>query len=441
MFIQKIYKRSKDFFFSSTSRTKITVNVLWQVGDKFIRMGMGLIVLFWIGRFLGTEQFGAFNIALAYITLFGAFANLGLDDIAAKAIVNDPMRTSMILGSTFVLKFIGGVFVCLVASISILLVSPDKPVEQILVIILSVSVVFQALNTIDFYYVAKVQSRYSIIAKNIPFLLVSVIKIVLLLTARLTVVQLAVLTSFETLMAGLLLVFFYQKSHASVRKWKVSLPYCKELLKQSWPLIFSALVITIYTRIDQIMIGKMLGESEVGIYSAALRISEIWFFLPVIMAASIYPNLIETRKQDIQLYQKRHLTLFRLMNAITFSGALLITFCSEFIIKISWGESFIDAAPILSIHIWTGVFFFLGMGGSRFYIIENLQYLHFRRTLCGAILNIVLNFILIPRYGGVGAAIGILITQFFVSYFVELFSPKTRILFLLKSKSFLLFKN
>jgi PST family polysaccharide transporter len=129
------------------------------------------------------------------------------------------------------------------------------------------------------------------------------------------------------------------------------------------------------------------------------------------------------------------------MNAITFSCALLITFCSGFIIKTCYGESFIDAAPILSIHIWTGVFYFLGMAGSRFYIIENLQRLHFRRTFFGAILNIALNFILIPRYGGVGAAIGILITQFFVSYFVEIFSQKTRVLFILKSKSFLLFKN
>jgi len=126
---------------------------------------------------------------------------------------------------------------------------------------------------------------------------------------------------------------------------------------------------------------------------------------------------------------------------ITISGALLITFCSGFIIKTFYGESYSDSAIILSIHIWTGVFFFLGMGGSRFYIIENLQRLHFRRTLLGAILNVVLNFLLIPRYGGVGAAIGILITQFFVSYFVELFSKETRIMFLLKSKSFLLFKN
>lgn len=438
MNIQMIFKKIKDFFFSSTTRTKLTINVLWQIGDKFIRMGVGLLVVFWIARFLGTEQFGAFNYAIAYITLFGVLANLGLDDIVARDIVNEPQRLPEILGSSLALKFAGGGLICLVADISILFVSPYETVVRLLVIILSIGTVFQALNAIDFYYIAKVQSKYSVLAKNIAFLFVSIIKIVLLLFVCLTVIKLAILTVIETLLTGILLVSFYQKSH-SVKKLSISIPYCKKLLKQSWPLILSGITITLYTRIDQIMIGNMLGSSEVGIYSAALRISEIWFFLPVIISATVYPNLIETRKRDIKLYQQRHLTLFRLMNVITLPSALLITFCSRFIIEIFYGEAYSAAAPILAIHIWIGVFFFLGMAGSRFYIIENLQYLQFRRTLCGAILNIALNCILIPRYGGIGAAIGILITQFFVCYFVEFFSTKTRILFLLKSKSFLIF--
>ena len=437
MGITNIINTIKNFLFSNETRTKITVNVLWRFGDKIIRMGTNVFVWIWIARYLGTEQFGIWSYAFAYITFFNALAGLGLDNIVTKAIVDEPMRISEILGSAFTLKIAGGGLVCLIAGVSILFVSPGEPVVHLVVLILAVGTVFQAFNAIDSYYVAIVQAKYSIIARNIAFLLVSLLIIVLLLTARLTVFQLAFITIAEALLAGFLLVFFYQKSHTSVKKWSVSLPYCKELLKQSWPLILSGFVVEIFLRIDQIMIGNIMGNSEVGIYSAAVKISEIWYFLPFVVATSVYPNLIETRKQDIKLYYKRYLTLFRLMNMITISCALLITFCSGFIISILYKEAYSPAAPILAIHIWGGVFSFLAMIGDTFYIIEGMQRLFFKRMLCGAILNILLNFYLIPRYGGVGAAIGTLSTQFFVSYFIELFPKKTRILFLLKSKSFL----
>ena len=441
MGISNIIQTIRDFLFSNETRTKITVNILWRVGDKFIRLGVGLFVSVWIARYLGTEQFGIWNYALAYITLFLALAGLGLDDIVAKDIVNDPIRTSEILGSAFVLKILGGGAVCLLAGLSILFIAPDEPVKHLLVLILAIGTVFQAFNAIEFYFVAIVQSKYPIIAKNIPFLLVSGLMIVLLLTNRLTVVHLAVLTALETLIAGCMLVFFYQKSHVSVRKWSISVPYCLESLKQSWPLILSGIVVEIFLRIDQIMIGNMLGDSEVGIYSAAVRISEIWYFLPQAVAIAVYPNLIETRKKGKKFFYERYLTLFRLMNIITISFGLLITLCSEFVITLLFGEAFAGAAPVLAIHIWGGFFSFLAIVGDKSYIIEGLQRLFFVRMIFGAILNIVLNLILIPQYGVIGAATGLLLTQFFVSYFVELFHPKTRFLFLLKTKSFLFIKK
>lgn len=437
MSISHLPNQIRSFLFSSNTRAKITANVLWQIVDKITRLGAGLFIGLWVARYLGPEQYGIYNYAVAYVALFSAIAGLGLNNIVTKDIVNKPSHISEILGSSFILRFFGGGFLCLLAGISILFIRPGDSIIHILVLILSVASVFQAFNVIDFYYIAIIQSKYSIIAKNIAFFLVSIIKIILLVTNRLTIIQLACVLIIETLLAGLILVFLYGKSNMSVRKWRVSILYCKDLLKRSWPLLLSGITIMLYMRIDQIMLGNMLGDTEVGVYSAAVRISEIWYFLPMIMASSVYPNLIETKKLDTALYHKRYLLLFRLMNLITISGALLMTVFSGLIIKIFYGEAYALAAPILSIHIWAGVFTFLGVGGSNFYVIEGLQHLHFARTLCGAILSIGLNLWLIPHFGGIGAAVTTLFSQFLVSYLLEAVNMKTRVLFKLKTKSFL----
>jgi PST family polysaccharide transporter len=421
--------------FSSNTGKNITGNIFWQTIDKIIRLGAGLFVGVWIARYFGTEMYGKFNYATAYVSLFGALATLGLDNIAIKNIVEKPQNIPQIIGSAIFLKLLGGLILCIVVSFSILWIRPEDRIVHIVVFILSTGTIFQAFNAIDFYYYAKVQAKYSIISKNIVFLIVTVVKIYLLLN-KASLIQFAILGSLEILLSSLFLVISYIKSKELIKQWRVSSDYCMAILKQSWPLILSGFVIMIYMRIDQIMLGNMIGDSDVGIYSAAVKISEIWYFIPIIIANSVYPNLIKIR-QSKDLYEKRYLMLFRLMNCITIPFALIVTFFSKFIIGFLYGETYSASAPILSIHIWAGVFVFWGVASGGFYIIENIIKLSFKRTLLGAVINVFLNFLLIPLLGCIGAAVSTLLVQFVVSYFSEVFSKKTRNLFILKSKSIL----
>lgn len=439
MKVKSLTNKIDQLFFSNQTRTKITKNVLWQIADKFIRLGLGLVVGIWIARYFGPDLYGKFNYATAYIALLGSLATLGLDRIVTKDLVENPAQTPRIMGSACFLRLMGAIVLCLIANTSILLIRSDDNLIRLLVFILSLGVIFQSFTVVDFYYASKIQAKYSIIAKLAACVIITGVKIYLLLH-HFTLQQLAGLTIAELFLASVFLLVFYNRVE-SIGKWKVSFSYCKSALKQSWPLILSGLVIGIYMKIDQIMIGNMLGDGEVGVFSAAVKISEIWNFLPTIMATSVYPVLIEIRKQNIALYQKRYLTLFRVMNCITIPVAFIITFCSGFIISTLYGAEYARAAPILSIHIWSGVFVFLGAGSSGFYIIEGLQRLYFRRTLTGAILNICLNLLVIPLFGGIGAAITTLIVSSFVAFFSEAITKPTRILFKLKLQSFLFFKH
>lgn len=440
MNISHLFHKTKWIFFANKTRSKVTTNVLWQVTDKAVRYGVGLVVGVWIARYFGPDLYGKYSYSLAYVALLGSLATLGLDKIVTKDIVEYPLQSAKILASACFLKLAGSMILCGVACTSALFVKADDSTVRLMIFILSLGTVSQSVTAIDFYYAAKIQAKYSIIAKIIPFLLLAGVKVCLLLS-RFTIVQLAMLTAGEYLLASVFLTVFYNRKEA-IRRWKISWQYCRSALQQSLPLILSGLMTGVFMKIDQVMLGNMLDDKAVGTYSAAVKISEIWYFLPVIISASVYPVLIEIRKRgDMELYKKRLLTVFRMMNCITIPAALCLTVFSGYIIAILYGSDYAASANIFAIHIWSGVFVFLGTAGSNFYIIEGLQRLVFWRTLVGAAINVGLNFLIIPAFGGMGAAVATLVTTAIVGLLLDAATRSTRLIFRLKLKSFIFVKT
>ena len=193
-------------------------------------------------------------------------------------------------------------------------------------------------------------------------------------------------------------------------------------------------------KIDQIMLGEMIGSQSVGIYSAATRISEIWYFIPTAIASSISPAIFSAKKEgDEILYYRRIQQLLRLLSTIAILIAVPMSFLSGDLVTILFGSEYSAAGPILAIHTWAAVFVFMGVGTSSWFIAEGLTYLTFRRTLIGAVMNIMLNFVLIPMYGGIGAAIATVISQAFASFISNAFNLKSRKIFLIQLKSFSIF--
>jgi len=198
----------------------------------------------------------------------------------------------------------------------------------------------------------------------------------------------------------------------------------KKLLSNSWPLIISAIGITVYMRIDQIMIKEMLDEKSVGLYSAAVRLSEIWYFVPMIIISSLFPAIINAKKISQEFYHKRLQRLYTMMVWMAIGIALPITFYSNWIITFLYGAAYIEAGKVLMIHIWTSVFVFLGVAFSQYLLTENLTKISLYRTVSGAFINILLNLIWIPKYGIIGAATATLISQFATNYIFDIFNKQ-----------------
>jgi len=209
----------------------------------------------------------------------------------------------------------------------------------------------------------------------------------------------------------------------------------KKLLKDAWPLIFAGMVVSVYMKIDQIMIKEMLNAKAVGIYAAAVKLCEAWYFIPAAVMASLFPAVIEARKKSESLYEDRIQKLYDLMVWGTILIALPIALLADWLTMTLYGEVFFDAANVLRIYIWSSLFVSLGIASSKWLVAENLQRYSFYFTSLGAIINILCNLLMIPIYGIKGAAFATIISYSVASYFCLGFFKKTRKNFLTATNS------
>jgi PST family polysaccharide transporter len=403
---------------------KILENMSWLFFDKLFRMGVGLFVGVWVARYLGPDGYGTLGYAQAFVALFSAFASLGLDSIVIRDIVNEPGCRDETLGTAYTLRLFGGVFTTIICLSVIYFLRPGDTLTFYLVGIIAVGTVFQSFHVIDFWFSSQVESKYTVYAQSIAFIIISIVKIILILNkAPLMTFAWAALA--EIIIGSIGLIIFYQINGYSIFKWRISWSRAKELLNQSWPLILSGLAIMIYMKIDQVMLGQMLGDFSVGIYTVAVKVSEIWYFIPTAIVASVTPAIYDAKKISETLYYQRLQKLFNILAVIAYGVALTMTFLSGWLINLLFGTEYISAGPVLAIHIWAAVFVFIGVARGVFLISEGLMKFSFVTTVIGAIVNIATNYLLIPAYGSIGAAVATLVAYAVSAYFCGFFYNKT----------------
>jgi len=390
-------------------------NTTWQFGDNILRMAVGLVVGVWLARYLGPEQFGLFSYALAFVALFAAVASLGLDDIVVRDIVRNPAHRDGILGTAFLLRLVGGTLSFLIAAGTIFLLRPADGLSRWLVTIIAAGAIFQAFNVIEFWFHSQVRAKYVVLAKNSAFLLCSLIKIVLILTAA-SLIAFAWVALFEVVAGSVGLVFAYNSRGNRLRDWRGSLKNAAGLLKDSWPLMLSGMVIMVYLRIDQVMLGEMAGNREVGIYSVAVRLSEVWYFVPTAIYWSVFPSIVEAKAANEELFYQRLQQMYNLMALSAYAVAVPVTLLAQWLVPFLFGEPYARGGLMLAVLIWTNVFSSLEIARSSFLTAMNWTRIYLVTVSLGCLLNVVLNYFLIPLYGGMGAVIASLFAYWFAAH-------------------------
>lgn len=412
---------------------KYFLNTGWLLFNNIFGMVITLFVGVYVVRYLGPNNYGLFSYAGSFVGLFSAISALGLDNIVVRELVKNKKKRDELLGTTFVLKIIGSILVLIIIVIAVRLTNNDS-FTNLLIFIIAIGTIFQSFDVIQFYFQSRVLSKYTVYAQIFATILCSFIKL-LLIHLNMGLIYFAMVTLLQSIILASGFVTMYIKQKLNLFSWRPKLDLAKKLLSDSWPLILSGIAISIYMKIDQVMIKNMLNAKAVGNYAVAVRLSEVWYFIPMTITNSLFPAIINAKKISEKLYYERLQKLYDLMVWLSIGIALPIMLFSHDIINLLFGIQYQEAAGVLKIYVWAGVSVFLGVASSQYLLAENYVKISFLGTLIGAIINTVLNINLIPKYGINGAAIATVIS-YFVSVFLIVLIPKTYKNSILMFKSF-----
>ncbi len=385
-------------------------NMSWMFFGQMFSLLVSFFIGAWIARYLGPSNYGALNYSIAFVGIFSFISTLGVDGILSRELVKTPEKRDELLGTAFRLKLIGGIIAfCL--SVLVVMIFQTNPLIRLLVILFSFSFIAQSINVISSYFNAEVKSKNNVMATLIATAISSVLKIIVILLSK-GVIWIMIIFVLDFIWQGIGLMSSYRHYGLKIGNWRFNKILSKEILRNSWPLMLASAASFIYLKIDQVMIGSMLGNYNVGIYAVAVKLVEVWYFIPIIICSSLFPAILNAKKAGIEIYKNRLKNFYILMALIPIAMAIPITLLAKPIIQILFGSGYLESIPILRIYIWSSLGLFLSMAVGQYLMSENLVKIIFISNLIAMLINVILNLIFIPMFGITGSAWATLISYF-----------------------------
>jgi O-antigen/teichoic acid export membrane protein len=403
-------------------RRSFAKNIGWLGLEKLIRLGGVFFTTTIVARVYGPADFGLFSLLLAVFGVALVFASLGLNATVTKEIILYPENEQLIVKQSIYIRFIGSI-AALIAAIPIAAnLAPDTgSFSQLQLILIYSLLLFSAFEVITLQKQAGDQFSQATYVRLFSTL-ISLFALVIACIYRIDIAWIAFLKLSEHAFFGIYLAVYHFKTKQDKHKatLKSDGTTIKRLLRNSVPLTISSFGAIIYLKIDQFMIMKIRGAEELGIYSAAVMFSEVWYFVPILIGTAALPKLAKLRVSSPDKYITRLQELYDICAAFGIYISILVSIFSYPLINYTFGKQYSAAVPILIIHIWAAIFIFVRAIFSKWLIIEDMPWHSFYSHISGAITNIALNLVLIPKYGGIGAAIATVISYSFAS-FISLF--------------------
>lgn len=406
-------------------------NTGWALFGKVFSLGISFITSIYVIRHLGPSNYGLLTFSVSFVSLFSFIASLGVDSVLYRELSKDISKKDELIGTALFLKVIASCVAILAIWVTMFLTNTDA-VTKLLIAINSCTLLFASFTVIGYYFQAKVQAQYQAISLIGVTLILNTLKVLVLYFNK-GMIYFAFVLFLEYILYALFTFYFYSRSGNRLRDLTVKSTIAYSLLKDSWPLMLSSAFIIIYTRIDQVMLKFITTDFNVGIYDAAARISEVWYFIPALIISSVFPAIINAQKVDEAMFTGRLTKLYSVLFYMSFLVALPITLFSDMIIRTIYGPAFIQAGGVLSIYVWAGIPVFISMAVNTYLLAENKNTVAFVSSVIGMITNVLLNLWFIPLYGVYGAAYATLVSYSLVPLSIILFKDTRGQLVLIKN--------
>jgi len=407
------FKEKINQIWKSVGFQKYFRNTGWMFTARVVSFITSFFTIAIVARYLGPENLGKLDYAQSFVAIISVFASLGIDQILYRDLINHPEKENELLGTAIFSKFIFGILAFFV-SIGVSIILGDSAILTGIIGICAFVFVISPVGTVGIFFSAQVKAKYSSQISIFLAFFIPLLKILVIFFNK-GIIYFALIIFIEALISVVWSLYVYvvnfKKSPSS---WKFRLDIFKQLMKDSWPLLLAGFSGYIYAKMDQVMLLHYIDSRTVGIYGVAVKLTQIWAFLPGLIISSMFPAIINAKKVGFSLYAKRFRALSGLTVGVTALIALPLFIFAPVIISLIFGSDFIEAAPILRIYLWTSVAITLVVLVQHYLIAENLSRVFLYTSIIGAVTNILLNVILIPRFGGVGSAWGTMISYFVV---------------------------
>lgn len=389
-------------------KSKVTINAGWLIAGRIYHMLLTFFIGLLTARYLGPANYGLINYAAAYTTFFASFCTLGINSVIVKNFVDNPDEEGETIGSAIVLRTVSSLLSVIMMICITLFMDKGEVTTNIVVALCSIGVLFQVMDTLNYWFQARLQSKYAALATVISYTVVSIYKIWLLFTGR-SVEWFAVSTSLDSFVVAIVLLVMYYKQNGP--KFSFSVKKSKELFFSSYHFILAGLMVAIYGSTDRFMLKQMLNESEVAYYSTAVALCNTWVFVLAAIIDSMYPVILQHFGKNNGKFEQKNRQLYAIVFYMSVLASSLISVLATFIVKVLYGDAYISAADPLRIITWYTAFSYLGVARNAWMVCYNCQFYLKYLYIGAALTNVVLNVWLIPIWGASGAALASLITQ------------------------------
>ena len=389
---------------------KYFANTSWLFAEQILRIIAGLLVGIYVARYLGPEQYGLFNYALAFVAIFASVAKLGLDGIVVRDLVTVPEMRDSYLGTAFWLKVIGALLAGLVIVVAVVIAENDR--TTILYIgIIAGGLIFQSFEVVDFYFQSRVMAKYVSVCKISQLVLSSLLKLYFV-TIKADLFWFVLVSVIDQASLAAALAYAYSRQKLGAFYVQFDKTVAKEFLISAKPLIISGMMVSVYSNIDRVIIKEMLGAREVGIYVAASGLVMALYFVPMLIANSLFPAILNAKRHSEDLYNRRLSSLYKYALSFGLSVCLFVSIFAEPIIRLLYGLKFSESAAVLQIYVWNFLIICFSAFFGKWLLSENLQYLMPRFTFVAIVVNVIGCFILISLWSTKGAALAAVASQF-----------------------------
>lgn len=388
-------------------------NAKWIIGCKIIQSLIQLIVGMLTARYLGPSNYGLINYAAAVVAFAVPVMQLGLQSTLVQEYVERPKEEGQTLGTSLVMNLLSAA-ACVVGVAAFSVIANRGEREAILVCILySVSLVFQSIEMLQYWFQAKLLSKYSSLAMLCSYVVVSTYKIYLLVTGK-SVYWFALTHAVEYFATGGLLLLAYRQK--GTQKLCFSWSAAKRMFSKSRHYIAAMLMVVVYSSTGSVMLKLMITEAENGFYAAAVTCSCMTSFVFMAIIDTARPVVLESRRKSHLAFEKNMSRVYAIVTYLGLAQSVFFTFFAGIIIKILYSESYLPAVPVLQILVWNTAFSHMGYVRNIWILAEEKHHVLFAINFSGAVANLLLNLTMIPLWGARGAALATVLTQVFTNF-------------------------